>query len=88
MLERRGYAYSFKAYVDPQYRGLGVFPLLVSEQVEVVLLKAMKGLFSAVSPGNERSRQSGEIMGFKRIGTLHALHMGDRGCLAKLVETR
>lgn len=86
--ERLGYAYSFKAYVAPQYCGLGVFPLLISEQVEAIRLKGMKGLMGAVSTSNTISRRTGEKMGFKRIGTLHILYAGDRVCLAKLIKTQ
>ncbi|MBI4698009.1 MAG: GNAT family N-acetyltransferase [Nitrospirae bacterium] len=78
MLREQGYAYSFKAYVVPRYRSLGIFPLLIDEQVKYLRMKGMKALFAAVSPDNKVSRQSGKNMGFKRIYTLHLLNIMGR----------
>lgn len=78
MLRKQGYAYTFKAYVNPRYRGLGIFPLLIDEQVKLLRIRGIKALFAAVSPDNTVSRQSGMNMGFKRIYTLHLLNIMGR----------
>ena len=78
MLRKQGYAYTFKAYVIPRYRSLGIFPLLIDEQVKLLRMRGMKALFAAVSPDNTVSRQSGMNMGFKRIYTLHLFNIMGR----------
>lgn len=75
ILKVRGYAYCFKAYVDSWYRGRGIFPLLIGEQVVIAQLKGVKTLFSAISPGNIPSIKSVEKVGFKHFHTLHLLQV-------------
>lgn len=70
-----GYAYSFKAYVEPRYRGRGIFPLLKEEQIKTLRGSGKKFLFGAVSPSNTSSRRSFEKTGFTHGHTLHMFRL-------------
>ena len=85
MLKQRGYAYFFKAYVDSCYRGRGIFPLLIDEQVVSARLKGVKTLFGAISPANIPSRKSVEKVGFKHFHTLHFFQVRGKS-YAKLMK--
>ncbi|MFQ5634647.1 MAG: GNAT family N-acetyltransferase [Gammaproteobacteria bacterium] len=70
-LEESGYAYSYMAFVEPRYRGLGVFPLLLAEQIEYARRHGRRGLMGAVLPRSKSSAASLETMGFVLRGRLH-----------------
>jgi hypothetical protein len=69
-LEARGYAFTFLSNVASQYAGLGVFPLLVDEQLRAVRREGRLGLVGTVSRGNAVSARSVEKMGFRPVGAL------------------
>jgi len=71
IMKQRGYVYTFMAYVDPQYRAQGIFPLLLGEQVEFIRRKGKKGLIGTVLLRSKSSKKSLENMGFKWVGKLH-----------------
>lgn len=71
LLERGGYAFSFLAQVDPEFQGVGIFPLLISEQLRLMRRKGRTRLLGTVAKNNLASMRSVEKMGFRRVGTLH-----------------
>lgn len=71
LLERTGYGFSFLARVDAEFQGIGVFPLLVGEQLRLMREKGKTRLLGTVDRTNVLSMRSVEKMGFRRVGTLH-----------------
>jgi hypothetical protein len=71
LLERGGYGFSFLARVDADFQGIGVFPLLVFEQMRLMREKGKTRLLGTVERTNVLSMRSVEKMGFRRAGTLH-----------------
>ena len=75
MFQQRGYAYSFRAYVEPQYRGMGILPLLICQQIKVIRQYGIKALLGVGKPSNISSMLSLEKMGWKRIYTLRLFYL-------------
>lgn len=75
MFQQRGYAYSFRAYVEPQYRGRGIMPLLICEQMKAIRRYGITALLGVAKLSNISSILSLEKMGWRRIYTLRLFYL-------------
>ncbi len=75
MMERLGYGYSYMVYVDPQYRGRGVYPRLLSAHVDIVRREGGSGLLGILLERSTSSKLSLEAMSFRSIGKLYVLRV-------------
>lgn len=73
-----GYIYSYLAYVAPEARARGAFPLLLERQFEMAASAGKRGLFGSVLPTSDASRRSLVRAGFRPFGVLAVARLGWR----------
>lgn len=73
-----GYVYSYLAYVAPEARARGAFPLLLERQFQMAVASGKRGLFGAVLPTSDASRRSLVRVGFRPFGALAVVRVANR----------
>jgi L-amino acid N-acyltransferase YncA len=78
LMRDAGYVYTYLAYVAPEARARGAFPLLLQRQLEMAQAAGKRGLFGSVLPTSDASRGSLVRTGFRPFGNLSVVQCGDR----------
>jgi hypothetical protein len=78
MMREAGYVYTYLAYVAPEARARGAFPLLLQRQFEMAVQSGKRGLFGSVLPISDASRGSLVRTGFRPFGNLSVVQVGSR----------
>ncbi|MGD0977598.1 MAG: GNAT family N-acetyltransferase [Candidatus Bathyarchaeia archaeon] len=63
-------AYGYDEYTDPEYRGMGVFPMVLGSTSDYLFQNGIKEIYELVSSNNFPSLRSHQKMGSRKMGEI------------------